>query len=88
MFPKLCNTDMVSLEKPDQPDDIATLRRLIENHAKLTGSKTAEAILADWHNELRWFVKVMPNDYRKALARQAEIEERAKKLSLPQAAGV
>jgi glutamate synthase domain-containing protein 2/glutamate synthase domain-containing protein 1/glutamate synthase domain-containing protein 3 len=88
MFPKLCNHDMVSLEKPDQPDDIATLKRLIENHAKLSGSKIAAAILADWDNELRWFVKVMPNDYRKALARQAEMEEKAKKLSLPQAAGV
>jgi glutamate synthase domain-containing protein 3 len=88
MFSKLCNTDMVTLEKPDQPDDIATLRRLLENHVKLTGSVVAKGILEDWEKELRWFVKVMPNDYRNALARKAEIEERAKKLGQRQAAGV
>ena len=38
----------------------------------------AKAILDDWENELRWFVKVMPNDYRRVLEHQAEIEERAR----------
>jgi glutamate synthase domain-containing protein 3 len=88
MFSKLCNTEMVSLERPDLPDDIATIRRLLENHARLTGSPVAKGILADWEKELRWFVKVMPNDYRKALEKKAEIEERAKKLSQRQTAGV
>jgi glutamate synthase domain-containing protein 3 len=88
MFSKLCNTEMVSLERPDQPDDIATIRRLLENHVRLTGSVVAKTILEDWEKELRWFVKVMPNDYRKALEKKAEIEERAKKLSQRQTAGV
>jgi len=30
----------------------------------------AKAILDDWENELRWFVKVMPNDYRRVLERK------------------
>jgi glutamate synthase (NADPH/NADH) large chain len=71
MFAKLCNTEMVSLESPDQPDDIATIRRLLENHYKMTGSAVAKGILEDWEKELRWFVKVMPNDYRKALEKKA-----------------
>jgi glutamate synthase domain-containing protein 2/glutamate synthase domain-containing protein 1/glutamate synthase domain-containing protein 3 len=71
MFNKLCNTDQVSLERPDQPDDIPTIRKLLANHVKLTGSVVAKAILADWDNEIRWFVKVMPNDYRKALEKKA-----------------
>jgi glutamate synthase (NADPH) large chain len=87
-FPKLCNTEMVTLEKPDQPQDIATIRRLLENHVKYTGSTPAKAVLADWDKELRWFVKVMPNDYRKALEHQAESEERARKLSQRQTSGV
>ena len=57
--------------KPDQPDDIATIKRLLENHHKLTGSVVARGILDDWEKERRWFVKVMPNDYRKALEKKA-----------------
>src|SRR6185437_8260730 len=66
-FPRLCNRDMVSLETPDTPDDLATLRRLLENHHKLTGSTRAKEILGDWARELKYFVKVMPNDYRRVL---------------------
>jgi glutamate synthase (NADPH/NADH) large chain len=88
MFSRLCNTEMVELEKPDKPDDIATLRRLLENHYNYTGSTKAKAILDDWDNELRWFVKVMPTDYRRVLEHQAEIEARANQLSERQAAGV
>src|SRR5207248_5157688 len=54
MFPKLCNAEMVELEKPDKPDDLATIRRLLENHYNYTGSTKAKAILDDWENELRW----------------------------------
>jgi glutamate synthase (NADPH/NADH) large chain len=71
MFARLCNTDMVSLESPDQPEDIETIKRLLQNHLKLTGSSVAKGILDDWERELRWFVKVMPNDYRKALEKKA-----------------
>ena len=41
------------------------LRRLIEEHARRTGSPVAERALADWRVER--FVKVMPHDYRRAL---------------------
>ena len=87
-FAKLCNHDMVSLEKPDKPEDIETVRTLLENHVKYTASTVAKRILDDWDNQFRWFVKVMPNDYRRIMEHQAEIDERAKKLSQRQAAGV
>jgi glutamate synthase (NADPH) large chain len=80
MFPPRCNQEMVSLEKPDKPEDLETIKRMLQNHVKYTGSTTAKAILDDWENEQRWFVKVMPNDYRRVLEHKAEIEERAKKL--------
>jgi glutamate synthase domain-containing protein 3 len=80
-LPKLCNRDMVSLERPDKPEDEATIRRLLENHVRFTDSPPAKAILADWERELRYFVKVMPNDYRRVLEHQAEIEARAAALS-------
>ena len=83
---RLCNLDQVLLEKPDTVEDKATIKRLLENHAKLTDSPVAKGILADWENELRWFVKVMPTDYRNALAKMSEIEEAAKRLGQLQTA--
>ena len=53
MFHKLCNKDMVDLETPDTPDDLKTIRTLLENHLQFTGSTKAKAILDDWDNELR-----------------------------------
>jgi glutamate synthase domain-containing protein 3 len=88
MFPKLCNLEMVELEQPDKPEDKETIKRLLENHYKYTGSTKAKAILDDWEKEIRWFVKVMPTDYRRVLEHAAEMEERAKQLSERQAAGV
>jgi len=90
MFPRLCNTEMVELEQPVRFNDTdkETIRRLLENHAKYTDSAKAKAILDDWDNELRWFVKVMPTDYRRVLEHQAEIDEKARQLSERQAAGV
>ncbi len=70
-LPKLCNPDMVSLTDPLDEGDRASLRQLLESHYKLTGSTKAKAILDDWENELRWFVKVFPNDYRRALLQRA-----------------
>ncbi|MGB7157754.1 MAG: glutamate synthase large subunit [Tepidisphaeraceae bacterium] len=80
-FKDKCNLEMVELEKADSPDDIATIQRLLENHVKFTGSTVAKAVLDDFEKELRWFVKVMPTDYRRVLEHQAEIEERARQLS-------
>ena len=80
-FRDLCNLEMVELEHPDKPEDIATIRRLLENHHKFTGSTVAKAILADFDEELKWFVKVMPTDYRRVLEHKTEVEERAKQLA-------
>ena len=47
--------------------DVERLHVLITRHAKLTGSKKAAAILADWKSWLPKFRKVMPVEYRRAL---------------------
>jgi glutamate synthase (NADPH) large chain len=47
--------------------DAWRLRILLERHHLLTGSARARALLEDWDNALRCFVKVMPKDYRRAL---------------------
>lgn len=48
-------------------DDEARLKRLIENHARYTGSARAKHILDNWSDYAPRFVKVMPVDYRAAL---------------------
>jgi glutamate synthase (NADPH/NADH) large chain len=48
--------------------DVERLHLLITRHARLTGSKRAEAILADWPEYCQKFRKVMPLEYRRALA--------------------
>lgn len=53
--------------------DAERLRILLERHHLHTGSKRARALLDDWDNALKQFVKVMPRDYARAL-KQLEAE--------------
>jgi len=48
--------------------DEALLRQMLEAHFRYTGSFRAKEILADWANTRAHFVKVMPHEYRRALA--------------------
>ena len=77
-FPQRCNTEMVDLERVETDVDEAALKRLLDNHARLTGSTVAERILHDWQKTKTQFVKVMPRDYKHVLA----AIERARKLGL------
>lgn len=83
MFDKRCNMSMVSLEKvlPAEADlgntrhlgqaDEILLKDIIENHANLTDSPRAKEVLADWDNAREKFVKVFPNEYKRALTELA-----------------
>ena len=53
---------------PLEDEDVAALRALIEEHAERTGSPVAARVLDDWDAALPRFVKVMPHDYKRALA--------------------
>ena len=52
--------------------DEPRLRRLVENHARYTGSARARHLLTNWDDALPKFVKVMPTDYRRALIEMRE----------------
>jgi len=71
-FAKRCNPAMVDLEPVVEHEDEATLKRLVENHQKYTGSKRAAEILAAWSQYRPKFVKVFPKEYRRALAEMAQ----------------
>jgi glutamate synthase domain-containing protein 2/glutamate synthase domain-containing protein 1/glutamate synthase domain-containing protein 3 len=47
--------------------DIVLLRRMIEQHLRFTGSTRALAILDHWDTTRSRFVKVFPNEYKRAL---------------------
>jgi glutamate synthase (ferredoxin) len=71
VFAGRCNTDLVALEEPTA-DDLEAVRALVAEHARRTGSTVAERLLARWSEQVPAFVKVMPRDYKSALARLAE----------------
>jgi len=71
-FSKRCNASMVDLEPLVGADDEARVKRLIENHARYTGSKRAAEVLAGWAQYRGKFVKIFPKEYRRALAELAQ----------------
>jgi glutamate synthase (NADPH/NADH) large chain len=52
--------------------DAERLNLLISNHARYTGSQRAAEILANWNHYRPLFRKVMPVEYRRALAEMAK----------------
>ena len=82
-FAKRCNTAMVSMEKvlttAEQEasmdrglwhrgqSDEAQLKKLLEEHNRWTGSKRARDLLDNWEASRAKFVKVFPNEYKRAL---------------------
>ena len=82
-FTERCNTSMVSLDKvlsaaehetaiahaiwhKGQTDE-ALLKKLVEDHHRWTGSLRARQILDHWTESRGRFVKVFPNEYKRAL---------------------
>jgi len=59
--------------------DLERLNLLITRHARFAGSTVADRILADWKRYRPMFRKVMPVEYRRALAelQRAQIVEAA-----------
>ncbi|MGB7394939.1 MAG: hypothetical protein WA913_11145, partial [Pricia sp.] len=55
-----------------EDQDIKQLKDLIESHYNATLSPLAQRILENWEDCLPKFVKVFPEEYRKALIRLEE----------------
>jgi glutamate synthase (NADPH/NADH) len=72
-FEQKVNQEMVELSGVEEPEEVAFLRGLIEDHHHYTGSELAARILLDFTRALPRFVKVMPVDYKRVL-----MEEKAK----------
>ena len=86
-FAERCNTSMVQLEplfgEAEQEaklarglwhwgeTDEALLKRLVEKHARYTGSAQAKKVLEGWAKYRGKFVKIFPHEYRRALGELA-----------------
>ena len=70
-FKKRCNPDMVDLEALVDADEIDLVQTLIMRHVAETGSAYAEGLLSDWRSLQGRLVKIMPREYKRALADQA-----------------
>ena len=86
-FATRCNTSMVSMDKVvttaeqrthDMADwhagetDEEILKRLLQDHNRWTGSKRARELLDTWPESRLKFVKVFPNEYKRALIERKE----------------
>jgi glutamate synthase domain-containing protein 3 len=62
-----CNPDLVDFD-PLEETDIEYLQMRIQKHLDYTESAVAKRILENWEASLEKFVKVIPVDYKRALA--------------------
>ncbi|HEY4870173.1 MAG TPA: glutamate synthase-related protein, partial [Candidatus Dormibacteraeota bacterium] len=67
LFSERCNTATLELEPLADREDVELVRRLLERHEQLTGSPVAKRLLKNWRLTTDQFVKVMPEEYRRAL---------------------
>jgi glutamate synthase (NADPH/NADH) large chain len=71
----LASHGLVDVMRDMTRQDAERLHRLITRHAHYPNSERAKTILADWKAWLPKFRKVMPVDYRRALAEMAKQQE-------------
>jgi glutamate synthase (NADPH/NADH) large chain len=98
LFHQKCNTAMVSMDKVltvaeqeasvpraiwhrDQADE-AQLKKLLEDHHRWTGSKRARELLDNWTKARTQFIKVFPNEYKRALG-ELNAAKAAKAIAAP-----
>lgn len=74
------NMEMVEASQIDDPQEIAFLRGMIEDHHHYTGSERAARVLVDFNRILPRFVKVLPVDYKRVLQEEAAKAADAKKV--------
>jgi glutamate synthase domain-containing protein 2/glutamate synthase domain-containing protein 1/glutamate synthase domain-containing protein 3 len=66
------NMELVDIEELADEKDIDELLHMVTRHKEYTGSPRAAEILADWKNQVKNFRKIIPGEYKKALAALAD----------------
>ena len=75
---KRLNAEMVNVYPliECEDEDIQNVRSKIEKHVEYTGSVRGQAILDDWENQQKHFLKILPQDYERVLIALTRAQER------------
>lgn len=76
-FPARCNMGLVGLEEIDTEAEKEEVFGYIQEHVAATGSTVGQAMLENWDESCKNFVKVFPHDYKRVLEERAAKEEAA-----------
>jgi glutamate synthase (NADPH/NADH) large chain len=71
-FDRRCNLEMVDLEPLVEAEDVDYVQVALMKHVTFTGSRYAARLLEEWATLRRQIVKVMPREYKRALAADAK----------------
>ncbi len=71
-FPRMLNQGMVDMEEMTETSDADEVLHLITRHFEYTGSPRAQSLLKDWENQKLNFWKIIPGDYKLAMAKLEE----------------
>lgn len=82
-FASKVNTELIELSSLSEPEEIAFVRGLMEDHRHYTQSDLADRILAQFNHILPRIVKVLPTDYKRVLEEEAAKEAQAQKSEYP-----
>ena len=72
-FSDRCNTEMVSLERLDDPDEVMQVRAWIQQHVEHTASPLGKEMISQWGSAVSRFVKVIPVEYKRYLMQLKEV---------------
>lgn len=78
-FAPKVNMSTIELGPVSDPQEVAELRSLIEDHRHYTGSEIADRVLRNFHHLLPMFVRVMPLDYKRVIEQEAQRAAEEKK---------
>ncbi|RWS29096.1 glutamate synthase 1-like protein [Leptotrombidium deliense] len=74
-FPQKCNKLMVDLLHMEDAEDIDFVKEQLNEFIRKTGSLVATKILNNWDEEVKYFTKVFPHEYQRALKQLEEEKE-------------
>jgi glutamate synthase (ferredoxin) len=75
-FEKRCNREMVQLQLLEDLDEIELVKAMIFRHARYTSSQRASQVLVNFADVVPRIVRVVPNDYKRALDAQRKMRDR------------
>ncbi|MFC4713368.1 glutamate synthase large subunit [Planococcus dechangensis] len=74
-FSERCNAEMVHMQPLADPNEIAELKEMVENHVRYTGSLNAKRVLDHWDIISAKFIRVIPKAYLKINERISKLQD-------------